>query len=184
MHIWDDALIVEVLDEQGRPCAPGEYGEMTVTSWVSRIGPKVRYRMGDRVAIVDDPCPCGLDTPRMLPVAGRVDDMLRIHGQNLWPSTIDELIRRFAPGVQEYAAIAETDGPAEILRIQLEVADSTRCDDLLRRLRDEFKASVGVMPVVEAVNPGTTVTLTGAGKELKVRRVFDRRETAGKPAAT
>src|SRR5690606_12641032 len=77
MHIWSDSQIIEILDENGEPCAPGEYGDLTFTSWVSLAGPKVRYRMGDRAALATDPCPCGLNTPRLLPLAGRVDDMLR-----------------------------------------------------------------------------------------------------------
>lgn len=176
MHIWSDAIIIEVLDEAGRQCEPGEFGDMTVTSWLSSIGPKVRYRMGDRVAIVTDPCPCGLDTPRMLPVAGRVDDMLRIAGQNVWPSAVEALVRQWAPGVEEYVAFAEQDDTRDWLRIQLEIAESdTDADRTVEALQREFKAATGVNARVERVAPGETGALTGAGRELKARRVLDLR---------
>ena len=40
MHIWEDACILEVLDENGKPLPPGEYGEMCVTNWVWRSAPR------------------------------------------------------------------------------------------------------------------------------------------------
>ena len=180
-HIWEDALIIEVLDDNGEQCAPGEYGDMTVTSWVSHIGPKVRYRMGDRVAIDTSPCPCGLDTPRMLPVAGRVDDMLRIHNQNIWPSMVEEVISHYAPEAREYVVIAKRNTRGEMLEIQLELDDPSSADPILSRLRDRFKASVGVSPVLVPVEIGATAGMTGAGKELKVRRVFDHRDSQSSP---
>ena len=70
---------------------------MTVTSWINGLAPKFRYRMGDRVALTNEPC--GLQTPRMLAVAGRVDDMLRINAQNVWPVNIEDLVRRVVPQV-------------------------------------------------------------------------------------
>jgi phenylacetate-CoA ligase len=177
-HIWDDAIVIEVLDAEGNACEPGVYGDMTVTSWLSSIGPKVRYRMGDQVAIVTDPCPCGLDTPRMLPVAGRVDDMLRIAGQNVWPSAVEALVRQWAPGVGEYVAVAERDDKRDTLHIQLEIPESDPDGDrVVETLQREFKAAVGVGARVERVAPGATASLTGAGKELKVRRVFDHRRS-------
>jgi phenylacetate-CoA ligase len=176
MHIWSDAIVIEVLDEAGEPCAPGEFGDMTVTSWISSVGPKVRYRMGDRVAIVTDPCPCGLDTPRMLPVVGRMDDMIRISGQNVWPSAVEDVLRRSAPAVEEYVVLARRTDTRDILLIQLEIADPDRgTDGLIADVAREFKAALGVTPRVECVGLGATSRLTGAGHELKVRRVFDQR---------
>jgi phenylacetate-CoA ligase len=149
---------------------------MTVTSWLTSVGPKVRYRMGDQVAVIDDPCPCGLNTPRMLPVAGRLDDMLRISGQNVWPSAVEALVRKWAPTVGEYAAVAERNDARERFRIMLEIPESQDDrNEVAARLQSEFKAAVGVNPIVEVVPIGHTVDLTGAGRELKVRRVFDRR---------
>lgn len=46
----------------------------------------------------------------MLPVAGRVDDMLRINAQNIWRVNIEELVRRVAPQVGEYVAVIERVG--------------------------------------------------------------------------
>jgi phenylacetate-CoA ligase len=175
MHVWDDAVVIEVLDEEGKPCADGEYGDMTVTSWINGLSPKFRYRMGDRVALTHAPCPCGLDTPRMLPVAGRVDDMLRINAQNVWPVNIEELVRRVVPQVGEYVAIAERVGGRDRLRLMVESDDREWSDAMADQLAAEFKAMLAVSVVVEHAPSGATAPLTGAGQLLKVHRIVDQR---------
>jgi phenylacetate-CoA ligase len=175
MHISDDAIVIEVLDDDGQPCASGQYGDMTVTSWINGAAPKFRYRMGDRIMITEEPCPCGLPTPRMLPVAGRVDDMLRISAQNIWPVNIEDVLRRAAPEVGEYVAIAERDGARDRLRLLVECAKPTWNAESERRLAAEFKATLAVRADVETVPAGATAPYTGAGSLIKMKRILDRR---------
>lgn len=68
---------VEVLDQNDRPCPPGVEGEIVVTSLLNRAMPLVRYRIGDRGALlVDQPSDQSLTT-----VTGRVvDTFLRADG--------------------------------------------------------------------------------------------------------
>jgi phenylacetate-CoA ligase len=174
MHIWSDALIVEILDENGQVCASGEYGDLTFTSWVSMAGPKFRYRMGDRAALWTDPCPCGLKTPRLSPLAGRVDDMLRINGQSIWPSAIEAILRRAAPEVGDWVAVASRNGPRDVLTLQVEAADGTG-QDMATRLAAEFKGGTGVKPDILVLPPGATSERSGAGTVLKAKRIFDER---------
>jgi phenylacetate-CoA ligase len=176
MHVWDDAIVIEVLDEEGHPVAPGEYGDMTVTSWINGAAPKFRYRMGDRIALTDEPCPCGLPSPRMLPVAGRVDDMLRINAQNIWPVNIEDVLRRVAPEVGEYVAIAERVGARDRLRLLVECAAPTWGPEAEKRLAVEFKATLAVSVEVETVPAGATAPHTGAGSLIKMKRIVDLRD--------
>lgn len=178
MHVWDDAIVIEVLGDDGRPVASGEYGDMTVTSWINGAAPKFRYRMGDRVALIDEPCPCGLPAPRMLPVAGRVDDMLRINAQNIWPVNIEDVLRRAAPEVGEYVAIAERIGPRDRLRLLVECASPAWGPESEKRLASEFKATLAVSVDVETVPAGATAPHTGAGSLVKMKRIVDRRGSA------
>lgn len=175
MHIWDDAILIEVLDDEGKPCPDGVYGDMTVTSWVLGNMPRFRYRMGDSVAVVRDPCPCGLDTPRMLPLRGRVDDMIRINMLNIWPSAIEEIIRAVAPDAHEWACLAERIGGRDRLRIEVE-CDRPGGEALCERVKHEIKVrlELGAVDVIP-VPAGSTAALTGAGVALKPRRVFDLR---------
>ena len=79
LHLWPDVGILEVLDDQGRPVPPGTVGELVVTGLLNDDMPLIRYRVGDRGALLGDdapPCPCGRKLPRLLGLEGRSDDLL------------------------------------------------------------------------------------------------------------
>jgi phenylacetate-CoA ligase len=75
-HVHPEHGIVEVLDEHGDPVAPGEEGEAVCTGFVNYAMPVVRYRLGDRLALSDEQCPCGRHFPVIKQIIGRVDDIL------------------------------------------------------------------------------------------------------------
>lgn len=76
LHVAALSHWVEVLRADGHPAAPGEIGEIVVTSLTNRAMPLIRYRIGDLGALAPEgePCPCGRPFPRLLEVAGRVTD--------------------------------------------------------------------------------------------------------------
>ncbi len=59
LHVPEDHLFIEVLDPDGAPVAPGEMGELVVTTFRREAMPFIRYRLGDLGALRTDPCPCG-----------------------------------------------------------------------------------------------------------------------------
>jgi len=62
---------IEVLDEQGRPCPPGVEGDLVITALLNRAMPLIRYRIGDRGALAERPCPCGRGLPVLAKLSGR-----------------------------------------------------------------------------------------------------------------
>ncbi|WP_159096386.1 phenylacetate--CoA ligase family protein [Miniimonas sp. S16] len=80
LHINADARLIEVLNQEGKPAAPGEVGDVVVTDLMNRAFPVLRYRPGDRAALLEEACPCGIGLPLMSPVQGRVTDLLRLPG--------------------------------------------------------------------------------------------------------
>lgn len=76
MHINADGLIVEVVDEQGRPAAPGAVGEVVITSLDNFAMPFIRYRMGDLGILAEKPCSCGRGLPMIREILGRTLDMI------------------------------------------------------------------------------------------------------------
>jgi phenylacetate-CoA ligase len=76
MHIMADAMIVEVLDADGRPAAPGEQGEIVVTDLHSREAPFLRYATGDMGALSSRICPCGRPLPLLERIEGRTTDFI------------------------------------------------------------------------------------------------------------
>ena len=73
-HIQSERVLAEVLDLDGRPVAPGEIGEVTVTPFYNYAMPLVRYRSGDFV-VNGGPCPCGRSLPTIACFAGRREHM-------------------------------------------------------------------------------------------------------------
>jgi len=73
LHVPEDHLLVEVLDEGGEPVAPGERGELVVTTLRHEAMPLIRYRLGDITALDTEPCPCGRTHMRLKGLFGKVE---------------------------------------------------------------------------------------------------------------
>ncbi|HLY31231.1 MAG TPA: AMP-binding protein, partial [Ktedonobacterales bacterium] len=120
MHVNEGEFIAEILDPAtGAPVSEGERGELVLTN-LGRWGtPAIRYRTRDLVQRGPTTCPCGR-TYLTLPggILGRVDDMLIIRGVNVYPSSIEDVLRRI-PEVQEFRITVFKDG--ELDEIALEV---------------------------------------------------------------
>jgi phenylacetate-coenzyme A ligase PaaK-like adenylate-forming protein len=76
LHLNDDWVILEPIDANGHPVAPGQAStSVLVTNLANRVQPLIRYDLSDSVTIDADPCPCGNSRPT-LRVGGRRDDIL------------------------------------------------------------------------------------------------------------
>ena len=80
LHAWPDAGVIEVLrDDDDRPQTPGEVGQLVCTGLLNADMPLIRYRIGDRGALMRPeaaPCGCGRPLPRLAGIEGRVNDNL------------------------------------------------------------------------------------------------------------
>lgn len=78
LHLNADWVILEPVDERGRPVPAGEYGATTLlTNLSNRVQPIIRYDLGDRVRWMPTACGCGSALP-MIEVQGRADDVLTL----------------------------------------------------------------------------------------------------------
>lgn len=60
LHLFEDLVIIEVVDEQYRPVPPGEYGaKLLLTTLFSRTQPLIRYELNDSVRLTAEACACG-----------------------------------------------------------------------------------------------------------------------------
>src|SRR5205814_7039319 len=75
MHLFEDLVIPEVVDNDYQPVPPGHPGDrLLVTVLFSRTIPLIRYEMTDRVALASEPCPCRLPFRLLDSIDGRTDD--------------------------------------------------------------------------------------------------------------
>ncbi|MEE9139345.1 MAG: GNAT family N-acetyltransferase [Alphaproteobacteria bacterium] len=70
-HVHAEFCLVEIVDADGQPCAPGEVGRLVVTGLTNPAMPLIRYDSGDLAEVVDGPCPCGRTLPSFGAVVGR-----------------------------------------------------------------------------------------------------------------
>ena len=106
------------------PVPAGELGELLVTN-LGRWGqPVIRYRTGDLVRVATTPCPSGLKLMRLEGgILGRADDMVTIRGNNVFPSSLDAILREFS-NVVEYRTTVETRKAMPHLKIEVEPHES------------------------------------------------------------
>jgi phenylacetate-CoA ligase len=76
MHVTDENIVLEIVDEEGKPLPRGKPGEMVVTHLASAEFPFVRYRTGDIGTLSDERCPCGRGLTVLKSVDGRSTDFI------------------------------------------------------------------------------------------------------------
>jgi phenylacetate-CoA ligase len=118
-HVQSENALVEVLDDQGQPCAPGEVGRVVVTSLHNFATPLLRYDIGD-YAEVAALCPCGRGLPALRRIMGRQRNMALLpDGRRRWPAIelagTDE-VADFPP-VHQFQLIQRTRAMMEMLLV-------------------------------------------------------------------
>lgn len=122
LHAMEHRALCEVLRPgTNEPVEPGEEGEFVATTLFREAFPIIRFRTGDRVRLMPQPCACG--RPMMSIEAGtvaRYDDMMKIRGQNLWPDAVDKIV--FSDdAVEEYAGLVYVDAQGrEVVKLSVE----------------------------------------------------------------
>jgi phenylacetate-CoA ligase len=92
VHLQPELMFVEVLNDDDVQVKNGESGEVVVTPLGVEGTPVLRFRTGDVCHYYNEPCSCGRNTPRLGPVVGRKQQMVKLKGTSLYPNTIiDEL---------------------------------------------------------------------------------------------
>jgi phenylacetate-CoA ligase len=168
LHLFEDEFVCEVLDPaSGEPVGEGATGELVMTA-LGRTGfPVIRYRTGDMVERTSVTCPArheGMWLPQG--ILGRTDDMVVIRGMNVFPSAIEDILRR-SDGVGEFAITFYNDPHAmDEIKVEVELENAREAREIQAWLRQTLGLRVRIVPV----RPGILPTYAG-----KARRVQDLR---------
>ncbi|MDX2054630.1 MAG: hypothetical protein SFV15_19675 [Polyangiaceae bacterium] len=169
MHLYEDLVIPEVVDEQDRPVPPGTPGaKILVTVLFSRTQPLIRYAMSDCVSLSTDTCDCGLPFRLLSGIEGRAEDSLVMHtvaGSDvvIHPNVFHRLLEPLR--VQEWQIIQELN----LVRILLSnpkepVQEEELVASVTQALRD-----AGADPPRVQVEIVSAVTRTPLGKAPLIR---------------
>jgi phenylacetate-CoA ligase len=161
LYVNEHDFVAEFLSvETGNPASEGELSELVLTN-LGRVGsPIIRYRTGDLVRPSwQHP---GNNRFVFLPggVLSRTDDMMVIRGVNVFPSSVEQILRSF-PEVVEYRMTART--VAEMDHLLVEIED--RLNDPAR-VADELRLRLGLKVEVRTVTPGVLPRVEGKGKRF------------------
>ena len=152
VHLVESEFIFEEVD-----------GELVATNLGRWGSPLIRYRTGDRAQLSREPCSCG--SPYVKAVGGlqgRIDDMFTVRGVNLYPSQVEDIVRRH-PGVVEFVIEHRRVRQMDEVTLLVECADG---ESPLERLGAELRQALGVRIDCRAVAPGTLPRA-----ELKAQRL-------------
>jgi phenylacetate-CoA ligase len=163
VHMVESEFVFEVIPEGGKDASGTLTGELVATNLGRWGSPLVRYRTGDRVELSREPCSCGSPYAKILGgVRGRVDDMFTVRGVNLYPSQVEDIVRRF-PQVTEFVIEHRRLRRMDEVTLLVECADA---DVPLERLSGDLRAALGVRIDCRQVAAGTLPR-----SELKARRL-------------
>ncbi|MDR0843838.1 MAG: phenylacetate--CoA ligase [Tannerella sp.] len=148
LHIWEDYVIVEIIDpETLLPVPDGKTGELVLTTINREAMPLLRYRTRDLTRIITGPCPCGRTHKRIARFQGRSDDMIILKGVNLFPIQIETILMQFKELGSNYLITIETAGNSDEMLIEVELSDLFTDDygvlqrltkEITRQLKDEL----------------------------------------------
>ncbi len=172
MHVWNDFVYLEIIDpDTGEVLPDGEWGEIVLTTLVKEGAPLIRFRTHDLSRIVPGPCGCGHDEhPRIDTITGRSDDMMKIHGVNVFPAQIEEILASFPELSSEYQIrLSHLEG-RDTMRIYVETDGTVDWEDLRMRVARRVKHGIGFTPLVKIVELGVLPR-----SEKKTKRVYDER---------
>ena len=152
MHVFEDLLLVEVVDQQYRPVPHGEFGtKLLVTTLFSRTQPLIRYEMNDSVRLSAEPCSiCSLPFTFIDGVQGRMEDALSMPGikggQLLIQPLVFNRVMDILP-VSGWQVIQETDSSLTVLLSG--ARNGIRDEAVSDAIRKELTSEGAIIPLIK-----------------------------------
>lgn len=158
VHYWADTYILEILDpETLQPVAPGEVGEMVVTTLRKEASPLIRYRTRDLTRLIPGQCSCGVTMPRHDKILGRSDDMFIFRGVNIYPGQIADVLADVKGVSAEYQIQLTRHDGLDYMAVKVERAPGESADHdagLANAVSNEIRKRILVRSEVRIANPG------------------------------
>lgn len=173
LHFAEDAFLPEIIDtETGMQKAPGESGELVVTTLLREGMPVLRYRTKDITRLNYEPCRCGRTHARMDKVTGRTDDMMIIKGVNVFPSQIESVLVGTKGIGPHYQLVVRRRNFMDNLEVKVELVSADLLESygeleaLQRGLHDRLKSVLGLETKVTLVEPKSLERFQGKAKRI------------------
>jgi len=172
-HLHPNLAVVEIVNEKGEVLPPGELGEVVVTPLAIEGMPLLRFKTGDMSFLVDAPCSCGRQSPRLGPIVGRKNHMIKFRGTTLYPNSIYAVLDSF-PGISEYYVTATNDFDlSDVVTVTVALRDPS-CTAAM--ITEKLQAHLRVRPEVIVASEEDVKSQVFAGNSRKLIRFVDKRK--------
>ncbi len=149
-------------------------GLTVVTNLCSEASPQLRFLVGDYTILTHEPCTCGRSHARAVGgMSGRADDMLNVRGVTLFPSSIEDIVRRVPALGAEFAIVLKKEQDLDVLIVQVEAlpeVSTERYTGIAAMLEREIRSQCELRAVIEVLPQGTLPPT-----QFKAKRVRDLR---------
>lgn len=148
-HLRPELLVLEILDDESNPVAPGEKGEVTVTPLGVKGMPLIKFKTGDISFLIEDDCPCGRNTPRLGPIIGRKNQMLKLKGTTIFPSAILSSLEAVDGVEGGYIEVLRNNDDTDNVVLYVAISDASIT---LKYLVDLLRAKLRVVPQINIIS--------------------------------
>ena len=180
LHIFEDYFLPEIIDPKTlQPVAPGETGELVITTLTKEGIPLIRYRTKDLTSLSYDKCECGRTTARISRFKGRSDDMLIIRGVNVFPSQVEAALLTVDGITPNYQIIVDRVDYQDTLEILVEVEERFFSDEikelenLTKKIGHTIQQALGLSAKIKLVEPKSIERSMGKAVRVIDKRKFD-----------
>ena len=171
-HLHPELLIAEILDENNLPVAPGEIGELTITTLGIEAMPLIRFKTGDLCYFDYSECNCGRNTPRLSPILGRKYQLIKYKGTTCYPPAIFDLLDS-EKHITHYQVVVDAD---EFSNDTLKVLYSCHDDVNSAELSKKFKSKLRVTPELSRISEEELVPRVYPKSSRKPIKFLDQRK--------
>lgn len=148
-HLNEESLLVEVLDEDDAPLPPGAEGRLAFTSFYSYNDamPFIRYAIGDRGTMIDEPCACGL-TARRVVLAGRFAGSFTFDGKRFFSVEFRAALNNLGSDILFWQLAKTSDRALELRVVPYDRGPFAVTD----KIQAIFRARFGLEPSIKIVD--------------------------------
>jgi phenylacetate-CoA ligase len=145
-HLHPELIITELIDDKGNPVKENDFGELVITTLGVEAMPLLRYKTGDICRFYYEPCDCGRNSPRISPIIGRKNQMIKFKGTTLYPYSVFDVLDHI-DYVENYIVNVSTNNcGTDDLMVMVGVKEPD--DNIEKELKDKFRAKLRVAPEI------------------------------------
>jgi phenylacetate-CoA ligase len=172
-HLHPDLAVVEIVNERGEVLPVGETGEVVITPLAIEGMPLLRFKTGDISFLIDEPCSCGRNSPRLGPILGRNKQMIKFRGTTLYPNSFYAVLDSLSE-ISDYYITASSDFDlSDVVKVYVSLRDASCTAEMIM---NKLQSYLRVRPEVIITSEEAIKNHVYAGNSRKLIRFVDERK--------